>query len=284
MSGGHRILALGGVVFVALAGWLCPARAVEPVAPAAPSGAIGRPAAGCLAGGAALPRRGDGFERIRPKTVSHTGHPHLVALITELGRVASAEKLGRLHIGDLGLPRGGPLPRGHASHQNGLDADIAYGLGRQEGRAALVPMVDHRRGRPRRAFGAAQRRLLELTARDPRVARIFVHPVLKRALCAEVGPDEDARAWHRKLRPWWGHDRHFHVRLACPADSALCEDQAPLPEGDGCADLDWWFQPHAQADRDKAAGEYQKKVGARPALPEACRAVLGLAETVAPGR
>lgn len=242
--------------------------------PLPPTGAIGRPAAGCLVGGERLPRRGEGFEQLRPRSGRDTGHPTLVAVLTDLGRAVAAENLGRLRVGDLGLPQGGPLPRGHASHQNGLDADVAFALTPRRGGPALVAMVDHRRARPRKVFGAAQRRVLERAARDPRVARIFIHPVLKRALCAEIGTEAD-RTWHRKLRPWWGHERHFHLRLACPADSPLCEDQSPLPDGDGCAGLDWWFEPHSRADRDKAAGEYQKKVGARPTLPEACRAVLG---------
>ena len=37
---------------------------------------------------------------------------------------------------------------------------------------------------------------------------------------------------------------HFHVRIACPKDAAYCEDQAPVPAGDGCGDeLYSWFEP-----------------------------------------
>ena len=53
-------------------------------------------------------------------------------------------------------------------------------------------------------------------------------------VCASVG---DQREWLRKVRPWWGHHDHFHVRLPCPADSPLCEAQAALPQGDGCGEL-----------------------------------------------
>ncbi len=81
--------------------------------------------------------------------------------------------------------------------------------------------------------------MLEAVARDDAVARIFVHPVVKRALCRRV---DGERAWLRKLRPWWGHDHHFHVRLACPAGAGACRDQTPPPPGDGCdATLAWWF-------------------------------------------
>jgi Penicillin-insensitive murein endopeptidase len=52
---------------------------------------------------------------------------------------------------------------------------------------------------------------------------------IKKALCRETTGD---RTWLHKVRPWWGHDYHFHVRLFCPADSAECEQQDPPPPGD----------------------------------------------------
>ena len=81
---------------------------------------------------------------------------------------------------------------------------------------------------------------MRTAASFPEVDRIFVHPAIKRGLCvAETG----SRDWLRKVRPWWGHHYHFHVRLACPAESTACVDQAPPPPGDGCGadDLAWWF-------------------------------------------
>ena len=47
-------------------------------------------------------------------------------------------------------------------------------------------------------------------------------------------------AW---LRPWYGHAEHFHVRIACPADSAECKPQPPPDPSDGCGnELDFWFK------------------------------------------
>src|SRR6202043_3766668 len=88
-------------------------------------------------------------------------------------------------------------------------------------------------------FGARQATLLRLAAGDARVDRIFVNPAIKRALCEQ--PDH---AWLHKIRPWYGHDEHFHVRLSCPADSPDCEEQRPVPAGDGCgAELASWLPP-----------------------------------------
>jgi penicillin-insensitive murein endopeptidase len=47
----------------------------------------------------------------------------------------------------------------------------------------------------------------------------------------------------RKIRPWWSHDAHFHVRLRCPPDSPDCRSQKPPPPGDGCdASLSKWVK------------------------------------------
>ena len=48
------------------------------------------------------------------------------------------------------------------------------------------------------------------------------------------------RSWLRKIRPWWGHHYHFHVRLTCPEGQSGCVNQNPPPPGDGCADARQW--------------------------------------------
>jgi penicillin-insensitive murein endopeptidase len=96
------------------------------------------------------------------------------------------------------------------------------------------------------------------------VDRIFINPAIKKAMCESVPANGD-RSWLRKLRPWWGHDEHFHVRLACPADSPDCFVQAPMPDGDGCgAELESWLdRPTWPAPPEKPHHQ------SRP-LPEAC--------------
>jgi penicillin-insensitive murein endopeptidase len=95
-------------------------------------------------------------------------------------------------------------------------------------------------------------------------------------MCQSAGP---AREWLRKVRPWWGHDDHFHVRLSCPPDSPECTPQPALPAGDGCEALAWWFNPRAQAERAKEHQSYSSKVGASPALPETCRTLVSLPDS-----
>jgi len=63
-------------------------------------------------------------------------------------------------------------------------------------------------------------RLIKLAASYPEVERIFVHPAIKQVLCDQAGRN---RAWLSKVRPWWGHYYHFHVRIAGPSDDAYCQ-------------------------------------------------------------
>ncbi len=85
---------------------------------------IGFYAAGCLAGAQQLPLDGDGFVRMRPSRNRGYGHPSLIAYLERLAADRHATNRSLLLIGDLGLARGGPMLTGHASHQNGLDADV----------------------------------------------------------------------------------------------------------------------------------------------------------------
>jgi penicillin-insensitive murein endopeptidase len=235
-----------------------------------PARAIGGYSAGCVAGAIALPLEGAGWKVARPERGRFFGHPLLVAMVRALAGRLAGEHLPVLSVGDLGQPRGGPAPSGHASHQTGLDVDLWFVA--PDGKDT-VSMVDAANGRPSPRFDAKMARLVELAAGDERVDRLFVNPILKRGLC------ERGRApWLHKVRPWWGHDDHFHVRLKCPADSPGCVGQSPLPPGDGCDELAWWFDAAAQAERAKERQSYSSKVGAVSPMPEGCRAVEAEAE------
>jgi penicillin-insensitive murein endopeptidase len=90
--------------------------------------------------------------------------------------------------------------------------------------------------------------MLRLATEFDVVARVFVNPVIKKALCEQY----PRALWLQKLRPWWGHDDHFHVRLHCPAGETTCGDQDPLPAGDGCGtELAWWFSEEARKPRPR---------------------------------
>jgi penicillin-insensitive murein DD-endopeptidase len=234
-----------------------------------PALAIGGYSAGCVQGAKELPFEGKNYLVMKPERHRNFGHPRLVEFVLSLSAALSERQLAPLGVGDLGQARGGPAPNGHASHQNGLDVDLWFSPG---GPGAIQqPMVDLLTSKPSPHYGERVPALLELAAKDTRVARIFVNAVIKKELCGKATGD---RSWLSKLRPWHGHHEHFHVRLACPADSPECQPQPPIPSGDGCGELDWWLSPESAQDRSKAGETYGKRVGAQPKLPESCEKLV----------
>jgi penicillin-insensitive murein DD-endopeptidase len=214
-----------------------------------PTRAIGSYARGCLAGGQALPFDGAHWQVVRLSRNRNWGTPRLIQYIEKLASdAATLDGWPGLLIGDMSQPRGGPMATGHASHQIGLDVDIWFvpmpspPLTADErekipdvsllekGRLALDPL----------RWSDQDLALLKRAASYPEVARIFVSAAIKKRLCETASRD---RKWLRKLRPWWGHDDHFHVRLKCPADMASCLGQESVRRGDGCgADLAAWLK------------------------------------------
>jgi penicillin-insensitive murein endopeptidase len=225
-------------------------REVTPTA--GPVQAIGAYERGCLSGAAALPADGPNWQVMRPSRNRAWGHPVLIAFLERVAQKLPAEAgWPGLLVGDMAQPRGGPMLTGHGSHQIGLDADIwltpmpnrrLSPAERDEISATDVVAADGMDVDPA-TWTPQHRRLLEAVAREPVVARIFVNAAIKRALCRESSPD---RAWMAKIRPWWGHNYHFHVRLACPSGDPECRGQPAPPAGDGCGrELDWWFTEEA---------------------------------------
>jgi penicillin-insensitive murein endopeptidase len=245
-----------------------------------PPRVIGEAAKGCLAGAVALPTEGPGFQVIHLSRRRNFSHPQTIDFIERLGRASAAAGLAPFYIGDMSLPRGGPMPNGHASHQSGVDVDIWFNLDPKPDLAPaaredvpLPTMVNATQtGIDPARFGKNQVTLLRLAASDPRVDRIFVNRAIKKVLCEGVGGAASGdRSWLHRIRPWYGHDEHFHVRLVCPADSPDCVHQAPVPAGDGCdASLDWWFHPEPPAPPEPGP----PKPRPVPKLPAQCLAVL----------
>ena len=234
-----------------------------------PALAIGGYSAGCVQGARALAFEQRGFRVMKPERRRNFGHPRLVEFVEQLGTRLTELELEPLGVGDLGQPRGGPAPNGHASHQNGLDVDLWFSPA-PAATAEQHPVVDLELQKPNQYWTPRVPKLLELAARDVRVDRIFVNAVIKKELCEHTEGD---KSWLSKLRPWWGHYEHFHVRLACPSESPECQAQPPIPAGDGCGELEWWLSPESSKDRSKGGETYSKRVGATPKLPTTCKKV-----------
>ncbi|CAG7856756.1 penicillin-insensitive murein DD-endopeptidase [biofilm metagenome] len=237
---------------------------------------IGKYTAGCIRGAATLAHNGKGYQVMRLSRKRYFGHPDLVRFIENLGQTAQSQRLGTLLIGDLGQARGGPTLTGHKSHQTGLDVDIWYLLSTDAERRTLSNNEREKWSAPSvlnasateinpRQWSIANEKVLEAAANRPEVDRIFVNAVIKKELCRHNARQN----WLQKIRPWYAHADHFHVRLKCHPGDLYCDKQDPVPSGDGCgADLAWWFSYEAK----------HPKPGPPPppvVLPKECDVVIG---------
>lgn len=205
---------------------------------------LGEYAKGCLAGAAQLPETGPTWQAMRLSRNRNWAHPDTVGFVQDLSRQAARLGWNGLYVGDMSQPRGGPMLTGHSSHQSGLDADIwlkpatDLALSRAQREAISSDSMQRSGGAYVNAsWTRTHHEILKAAASDSRVARIFIFPGAKAQMCADETGD---RAWLSKVRPWWGHHYHFHVRLNCPRGSADCTPQAAPPPGDGCADAAQW--------------------------------------------
>jgi penicillin-insensitive murein endopeptidase len=236
--------------------------------------AIGTYARGCLSGAKPLAVDGPTWQAMRLSRNRTWGHPDLIALLEKFAGEVKQDGWPGLLVGDISQPRGGPMLTGHASHQLGLDADIWF-----------TPMPDRRLSKKERETLSATSMLAsDSLSVDPKVwtesrvkiikrissyskvERVLVHPAIKKALCQGAGSDD--RAWLNKVRPYWGHFYHFHVRIGCPAGSPGCKAQAPVPGDDGCGkELDDWYQLLTRKPKPRPPGEPKIVKPVKPRAP-----------------
>lgn len=249
---------------------------------AGPARIYGTYGAGCIAGAVPLPMDGRGYQVIRPSRNKFWGHPDLVAMAQSVTSELANHGIVML-AADLAQPRGGPIPSDHASHNIGLDMDFWF---RQDERALQRPLTPEERESITKVELADLERnelnenlwdgryelMLKTVASHPAVERMFVHPTIKRKLCANPANHED---WLRKIRPWWGHNGHFHVRIACPASSPECVPQAPQTSIACDETLDWWFSDEWREEWERRQqGVTDSTPQPAQTLPRACQSVL----------
>ena len=180
---------------------------------------------------------------------------------------------------------------GHSSHQIGLDIDIwltppkRLNLSRAQ-REDFVPVnvrTDDQKSLTKN-WTPQHAEVLKAAASDPRVDRIFITAAAKIEMCKNA-TSRDTK-WLQKIRPLYGHNYHFHVRLKCPSGSRNCITQKPsvnaLSEGgSGCdAKLRWWVTGYLEELKKpkKVDPNAPKKRSVRDYtmndLPQQCGSVL----------
>ncbi|WP_425500908.1 penicillin-insensitive murein endopeptidase [Roseovarius faecimaris] len=202
---------------------------------------------GCIAGAEQLPETGPTWQAMRLSRNRNWAHPTTIDYVKKLSAFAATQPgWAGLYVGDMSQPRGGPMLTGHRSHQSGLDIDVwmlpPKRLNLSAAERESLSSISLRRAKGAYVNDNWSRQHFEImkaAAKDPRTSRIFVFPGAKVKMCDMEKGD---KSWLRKIRPWWGHHYHFHVRLNCPPGARNCVDQDPPPAGDGCDDARQWVR------------------------------------------
>jgi penicillin-insensitive murein endopeptidase len=254
------------------------------VLPAAmPTHVVGFYAKGCIAGAEGLPINGETWQVMRLSRNRYWAHPDMVALIKRLAAKAHKDAgWPGILVGDMSQPRGGPMITGHASHQVGLDADIwltpmpnrQLSRNEREEMSAVMMVRSDRLDIDPNAWTPTHLSVIRAAAQEPTVQRIFVNAAIKRALCREAKGD---RGWLSKVRPMYGHDYHFHIRIKCPPGSGgECESQPDPSEGEACSagDLAYWFKDSVLHPKPPKEPPKPRPPMTLAQLPAACKQVL----------
>jgi len=243
--------------------------------------AIGFYSKGCLSGGVALPVNGRTWQAMRLSRNRNWGHPNLVAFLERFSaKVPQVSNWPGILVSDMAQPRGGPMPSGHASHQIGLDADIwlspmpkrEYTKTERENVSATMIVRPDRLDVDPAVWNPSLVAVIKAAAQDSEIERVLVNAAIKKALCRDAKGD---RSWLQKVRPYWGHDYHMHVRISCPADSPDCQAQDPVVAGDGCGEvLNWWFSEGNIHPQPPKVPPKPKPPMMLSDMPDACRQVV----------
>ncbi len=242
---------------------------------------------GCLAGGVQLRETGPTWQAMRLSRNRNWGHADAIDFIQDLSTFAAKQPgWNGLYIGDISQPRGGPMVSGHKSHQMGLDIDIwmrpadnLHLSQKMREHFSAVTVTTRNQASVNDNWSRAHFRIIREAAKDKRVARIFVSPGIKVAMCKQ---ETGNRRWLRKIRSLGNHNYHFHVRLECPRGAKDCVNQKPIERGDGCAEAQDWVNniinppppepPDPNAPRRKP--EPHPRTFTMADLPRACSVVL----------
>ena len=247
-----------------------------------PTQVIGFYSHGCIAGAQPLPINGPTWQVMRLSRNRNWAHPEMVALLERLSaKVHKDAGWAGILVGDMSQPRGGPMFTGHASHQIGLDADVwltpmpsrTLSRNEREDMSAVMMVRGDRLDIDPHTWTPQHLTVIRDAAQEPSVQRIFVNAAIKKALCRETKGD---RGWLAKIRPMYGHDYHFHIRIKCPVGSTTCESQPEPTEGEACsaADLAYWFKDEVLHPKPSPEPEKPKPPMTLAQLPAACRGVL----------
>ena len=247
---------------------------------AGPVQVIGYYPRGCIHGAVELPITGPTWQHMRLSRNRNWGHPDLIRYIKNLsGKTTKVTGWPGILIGDLGQPRGGPTPTSHTSHQTGLDVDIWFvpmpreiltPQQREEMSANNLVAEDWKQINPKE-YTPQHMAFVKAAAEYPEVDRVLINAVIKKKMCETATGD---RKWLAKVRPWYGHHDHIHVRLHCPSGQTQCKGMpSKVDSNEGCSDADFKFWLTKAIEPKKPSTKKPKPMMLKD-MPAACKTVL----------
>lgn len=242
---------------------------------------IGFYSLGCLKGAVSLPPNGPGYQVMRLSRGRFWGHPKLVNYLKKSSKEVLKQTGRQLLLGDMGHAKGAPSLTGHNSHQTGLDVDIWFktvdkkvNLDLAERETINAPsFLVNREKVDETKWKNEHWKILKILSSDKEVQRIFVNPAIKKLLCMKK-KNLFLVSERAKIRPWYRHDDHFHVRLKCPENSTNCTAQKDPVLKDGCdEELEWWFTEEGK-EKIEPWDHYKYFKEKREKLPKECKRIL----------
>jgi murein endopeptidase len=232
-----------------------PPKSVLPVPKTKGSHAVGKPSDGALYGSQKIPAKGKAIgilpdHRARNRYYATEA---LVKLLTTTSTDFFKTYKRRVLVGDLSAKRGGKIS-GHASHQSGLDADLALFYTNIKGKPVeakgFTTLDDNGASNNQKLFFDANTTWLFVKALlahpEVQVQYVFLYDPLVQLLLEAAKQDgasdellERVALIVRQPSDSSKHDDHMHLRIYCPDDAEeLCEQTGPV----------WSFLSEKRAD------------------------------------
>lgn len=171
------------------------------------------------------------FEIVLPDRKRHFGTYELAELITQLSHDIQIQYSKKIYVSNLSAANGGKIAP-HASHQNGLDADIAYPSELKNIKFPLVVKMKTKDFYPQNYSTEKTYNLFKylFSQKTIGIDRIFVDQKIKDDLCNYAIKKNEFRSEEKQLVEQMfsnlqhveGHGDHFHVRIKCSKYDPAC--------------------------------------------------------------
>lgn len=179
------------------------------------------------------------FEVVAPERNKHFSTYDMAEMITRGGDQLNKQYSKLLYVSNLSAHNGGVLSAvingkvtQHASHQNGLDADLAYPTDVAHLKFPLVVRMKTNEYFPNNYSVEKTYTMLKFfyTQKDILVDRFFIDQRIKTELCGYArsknefsGPDKViAQDLFENIQHVAGHGDHFHMRIKCSKSDPAC--------------------------------------------------------------